>query len=113
MGEENCSVETSFGFLLFFCLLVFKDYRKEALEITGLESGCNERKRDCQEYAFDGRSILKSLGSADLLENREQFLQLDSNSGTFGPFRSCKTIYIVLASVCDQPAEQIEVLGDI
>lgn len=45
MGEENCSVETSVGFLLFLCLLVFEDYRK-AFEITGLESGCNEGKRD-------------------------------------------------------------------
>lgn len=30
-----------------------------------------------------------------------------------GPFRSCKTIYIVLASACYQPADRAEVLGDI
>lgn len=38
-GEEHCSAERSFGFLLFFCLLVFKDYRKEAFEITGWRVG--------------------------------------------------------------------------
>lgn len=41
-------------------------------------------KRFCHEYTFGGRSFLKSLGTADLLEECEHFLQLDSNSGTFG-----------------------------
>lgn len=48
-----------------------------------------------------------------MLEECEQFLQLDSNSGTFGPFRSCKTTYIVLASACEPPTDQVEVPGDI
>lgn len=37
--EEHCSAERSFGLFLFFCLLVFKDYRKEAFEITAWRVG--------------------------------------------------------------------------
>lgn len=58
------------SFCSFAGLLVFNNYRKEAFEITGLESGCNEGKKGCHEYSLGGRSILKSLGTADLLEKR-------------------------------------------
>lgn len=69
LGEENCGVETNYGFLLFSCLLVFKDYRKETRYYCAEEWVQCREERLCHEYTFGGRSILNSLGTADLLED--------------------------------------------
>lgn len=73
MGEESCSVETNFAFLLFFCLLVFKGYRMGAFEIIGLESGC------CEEKSARNTNLvgeLKNIGTASLLEECEKLTSL-------------------------------------
>lgn len=43
LGEENCGVETNYGFLLFSCL--FLRTIEKRLDITALKSGCNAGKR--------------------------------------------------------------------
>lgn len=104
MGEESCSVETNFGFLLFFCLLVFKDYRKEAFEIIGLESGCCEGKRkSAMNTSLVGE--LKSIETASL-EECEQFVLTSLNLLLIGPSRVTELFLFLYWKGCHLFASQ-------